>query len=74
MVRKSVKAKPKCLVPDCKNPPTRRGLCFSCRIAARREIESGRTTEVELVESGLLLPNVRRGKLIAALEMSRQNK
>ena len=66
--------KEKCLVPDCQGIGTRRGLCSSCRNSADREIESGRTTEVELIEQGLLNPKGKKARLRIELEARRQTK
>jgi len=66
--------KEKCLVPDCQGIGTRRGLCSSCRNSADREIESGRTTEVELIEQGLLNPKGKKARLRIELEARRQIK
>lgn len=62
----------KCLVDGCESIGTRRGLCSSCRNAAKREIEAGRTTELELIGRGLLLAKGRKGRLAAALENRRK--
>jgi hypothetical protein len=67
-------ASQKCLVPGCDSEGTRRGLCSSCRNAAKREIDAGRTTELELIERGLLLAKGRKGRLAAALEDRRKKK
>lgn len=64
--------KDKCLVPTCESEGTRRGLCSSCRNAAKREIEAGRTTEAELIERGLLSAKSRKGRLAVALEDRRK--
>jgi len=64
--------KEKCLVPDCNGTGSRRGLCSSCRNSANREIESGRTTEQELIEQGLLNPKTRKARLAIALDAKRQ--
>ena len=64
--------KEKCLVPTCESEGTRRGLCSSCRNAAKREIEAGRTTEAELIEKGLLNAKSRKGRLAVALDDRRK--
>ena len=65
-------SKEKCLVPTCDSEGTRRGLCSSCRNAAKREIEAGRTTEAELIEKGLLNAKSRKGRLAVALDDRRK--
>lgn len=65
-------SKDKCLVPTCDSEGTRRGLCSSCRNAAKREIEAGRTTEEELIEKGLLNVKCRKGRLAVALDDRRK--
>jgi hypothetical protein len=65
-------SKEKCLVPTCDSDGTRRGLCSSCRNAAKREIEAGRTTEAELIENGLLKAKTRKGRLAVALDDRRK--
>jgi hypothetical protein len=62
----------KCLVPECDSEGTRRGLCSSCRNAAKRQIDAGHTTEDELIKRQLLLPKGRKGKLAAALDNRRK--
>jgi hypothetical protein len=64
--------KGKCLVPTCESEGTRRGLCSSCRNAAKREVQAGRTTEAELIDKGLLLAKTRKGRLAVALEDRRK--
>lgn len=68
----SIKESRKCLVPGCDSEGTRRGLCSSCRNAAKRQIDAGRTTEDELIQQQLLLPKGRKGKLAAALDSRRK--
>lgn len=68
----SIKESRKCLVPGCDSEGTRRGLCSSCRNAAKRQIDDGRTTEEELIQQQLLLPKGRKGKLAAALDSRRK--
>ena len=62
----------KCLVPTCDSEGTRRGLCSSCRNAAKREIEAGNTTEAELIDKGLLKVKSRKGRLAVALDERRK--
>jgi hypothetical protein len=56
-----------CLTPNCENLGTRRGLCSSCRLAAKRAISAGETTEEDLVKLGLMNAKFRRGKFSLAL-------
>jgi hypothetical protein len=53
--------KTECLYPKCKNRPSRRGLCNTHRIEARRYIREGKTTETNLINRKLLLPKARGG-------------
>lgn len=68
----SMKESRRCLVPGCEGDGTRRGLCSSCRNAAKRQIDAGHTTEEELIQQKLLLPKGRKGKLAAALEQRKK--
>jgi len=45
-----------CKYPKCINKISRRGLCNTHRIEARRYIRAGKTTEINLINRGLLLP------------------
>jgi len=56
-----------CLTPNCENSGTRRGLCSSCRLAAKRAVAAGETTEEKLVKLGLMNAKSRRGKFALAL-------
>lgn len=48
----------KCLT--CPAPAKYRGLCESCRQAAKRLIASGDCSEEQLIQKGLILPASRR--------------
>ncbi len=58
--RKLKRGEMKCLT--CTNKAQTRGVCWRCRAAARAGIETGKTTEVELIKAGLLLPSKGRGR------------
>jgi len=45
-----------CLSPECGRKAEVRGLCNACRSTASQEIKAGRTTDVELVALGVMLP------------------
>ncbi len=62
----------KCLVPECQNPGNRRGLCPSCRIAAKRAIQTGETTEAELIRQNLMTAKGKKTKLAHALAERRK--
>lgn len=49
----------KCLIQDCGNAASYRGLCRRCHRSARRAIAAKLVTEAQLVEERLLLPSVR---------------
>lgn len=53
----SARKKARCIVKGCSKEVASRGLCAACRSAAARMIENGETTEEELIERGLMLPN-----------------
>lgn len=53
-------AKGLCL--SCENPAGKRGLCDACYQRSLRAIESGETTDAELVRMGLRLPVAKPGK------------
>lgn len=56
------KGKPgQCRVPKCEKSSSRRGLCNTHRIEARRMINRGKTTEQNLLNRGLLLSKVSGG-------------
>jgi hypothetical protein len=46
----------KCLAPECNNEPSRRGLCNTHRVYAKRLVKRGKASETNLVNRGLLLP------------------
>lgn len=63
MKRKSASQEPvrsACLV--CPNLTQVRGLCLRCYAEARRAILANETTDAELVEQGLMLPALPRGR------------
>lgn len=47
-----------CLIHGCDRPVRARGLCSGCYSTARNAIHSGKCTEEELVNQGLMLPSV----------------
>ena len=53
-----------CRVPDCNNTATRRGLCNTCRVEARRMIKLGKATEQNLLNRGLILSKSSGGSRI----------
>lgn len=46
----------------CRNKPVARGLCSTCRAAAKAAIDRGEVTEQQLIDSGLLLPAMNAGR------------
>jgi len=62
MGRRKIRTQKTCLIRGCDNPPVARGLCQTCRAAAKAAIQRGEVTEDELIERGLLLPAVTAGR------------
>lgn len=52
----------KCVVPGCTNKQFSRGQCQSCWRTAKNDIESGRTTEAQLIKRKLMLPAKKNGR------------
>lgn len=50
----------KCLIKECENKETTRGLCMKCRSIASAMISNGDTTEEELVAMGMILPQTKK--------------
>lgn len=46
----------KCLAPECERNPSRRGLCNTHRVYAKRLVKMGKASETNLINRGLLLP------------------
>ena len=46
----------KCLAPECNNTSSRRGLCNTHRVYAKRLVKQGKASETNLINRGLLLP------------------
>lgn len=54
----------KCLTDGCSNneaPALERGVCMKCYVRAKRMVESGVTTWLELSDLGMVLPNSKEG-------------
>jgi hypothetical protein len=52
---------PACLVPNCKRPVIRRGLCDSDYNAAARLVRDGVISWIELEKAGKALPRMKSG-------------
>jgi len=55
-----------CLIRGCTMPAKSRGLCPTCRAAARAAVSRGDTTEEQLIALGLLLPAKNGGRPMAS--------
>lgn len=60
-----------CLTANCMKPATRRGLCTSCRMQARRAVQAGTITESELIEWGLLLPKQKKLRGLMSIQIQK---
>jgi hypothetical protein len=46
----------KCIINDCPNESASRGLCHTCRKAAKTAILHNQVTEEQLLDAGMILP------------------
>ncbi len=51
-----------CVIAECGNPSSARGLCPTCRAASKSAINNGLATEEDLIRQGMLLPLQKTGR------------